>query len=108
MRTNYSYSDGRIRNDGVEFDRIRERSGRNIEKRDIITVDDPRELTRDRDFKNREKDLRTYIANREDLSREELKDFGIGSDLLVNGPRSGGVSCIAAIAVARAGNGDAV
>ncbi len=76
-RTNYSYSDGRVRNDGVEFDRIRERSGRNIEKRNIVTVDDPRELTRNRSGNNRDKEIRTYIAKREDISRDNLRDVKI-------------------------------
>ncbi len=41
VRTNYSYYDGRVRNDGVDYDRIRDRSGRIIEKRNIITYSTP-------------------------------------------------------------------
>jgi len=77
MRTNYSYYDGRVRNEGVEIDRIRERSGRTIEKRNIVTVNDPRELSRDRDSKNRDREIRTYIADRDDISRDDLRDVKI-------------------------------
>ena len=73
MRTNYSYYDGRVRNDGVDFDRIRERSGRTIEKRNLVGVNDPRELSKDRDSKNRNREVRTYFANSDDISREGLK-----------------------------------
>jgi hypothetical protein len=77
VRTNYSYYNGRVRNDGVDFDRIRNRSGRSIEKRNIVTVNDPNELSRDRKSKTRDRELRTYIANREDLSRDGLRDLKV-------------------------------
>jgi len=77
MRTNYSYYDGRVRNEGIDYDRIRERSGRSIEKRNLIGVNDPRELSKDRDSKNRNREVRTYFANSDDFSREGLKDVNI-------------------------------
>ena len=77
MRTNYSYYDGRVRNNGVDFDRIRDRSGRKIETRNLVSVKDPRELTRERDSKNRDKEIRTYFANPDDLTRDGLKDLKI-------------------------------
>jgi hypothetical protein len=77
VRTNYSYSGGRVRNDGIDIDRVREHSGRNIEKKKIILVNDQRELTRERNSKNRDKEIKTYIANRDDISRDELKDIKI-------------------------------
>ncbi len=77
MRTNYSYYDGRVRNDGVDFDRIRERSGRTIEKRNLVGVNDPRELSKDRDSKNRNREVRTYFANSDDISREGLRDVKV-------------------------------
>lgn len=77
VRTNYSYYDGRVRNEGVGFDRIRERSGRTIEKRNLISVNDPGELSRNRDSNNRNREIRTYIANREDMSRDALKDIKV-------------------------------
>lgn len=72
-RTNYSYYNGRIKNEGVEYERVKERSGRNIEKRNIITVNDPVELSRNKS--NRE--VRTYIAKRDDISRDEFRDIKV-------------------------------
>jgi hypothetical protein len=74
MRTNYSYYDGRVRNDGVDFDRIRERSGRNIERRNIVSVNDPNDLSREKIRKTRDKEIRTYFANPDDISRDGLRD----------------------------------
>ena len=77
MRTNYSYYDGRVRNDGVDFDRIRERSGRNIERRDIVSVNDPNDLSREKIRKTRDKEIRTYFANPDDISRDGLRDVKV-------------------------------
>ncbi|HEX9253191.1 MAG TPA: DUF6600 domain-containing protein [Ignavibacteriaceae bacterium] len=77
MRTNYSYYDGRVRNDGVGYNEIRERSGRTIEKRDLVGVSDPRELTKDRDFKRRDTEIRTYFVNKDDISRDGLRDVKV-------------------------------
>ena len=77
MRTNYSYYDGRVRNDGVDFDRIRNRSGRKIEKRNLVTYSNPMELTKERDSKNSNREIRTYIASRDDISRDGLRDVKI-------------------------------
>lgn len=75
-RTNYSYYDGRVRNDGVDFNRVRERSGRDIEKRNLRTVSDPNEIIRNTERDNN-REIRTYIANRDDLSRDGLRDVKI-------------------------------
>lgn len=77
MRTNYSYYDGRVRNDGVDFDKIRDRSGRNIEKRNIVTYSNPMQRTKVRDNDKNNREIRTYIANRDDISRDGLKDVKI-------------------------------
>ncbi|MBK7629477.1 MAG: hypothetical protein IPJ23_01920 [Ignavibacteriales bacterium] len=77
MRTNYSYYEGRVRNDGVDFDRIRERSGRNIEKRNIVTYSNPMQRTKVRDNEKNNREIRTYIASREDISRDGLQDVKI-------------------------------
>ena len=77
MRTNYSYYNGRVRNDGVEYYKISERSGRKIEKRNVVNVSDPRELSNDRDSKNRSREIKTYFANKEDFSRDALKDVKV-------------------------------
>lgn len=77
MRTNYSYYDGRVRNDGVDFDRIRERSGRNIDKRNLVSVNDPNELNRERNGKTRDREIKTYFANPRDISRDGLNEVRI-------------------------------
>lgn len=77
VRTNYSYYDGRVRNEGVDFDRIRERSGRNIERRNIVSVNDPNEITREKITKTRDKEIRTYFANPDDISRDGLRDVKV-------------------------------
>lgn len=77
VRNDYSYYNGRIRNEGVGFDRIRERVGRTIEKRNLVTVNDPRELTKTRNSNDRNREIRTYIANREDISRDGLRDIKV-------------------------------
>ena len=77
VRTNYSYYDGRVRNDGIDYDRIRERSGRTIEKRNLVGVNDPRELSKDRESQNRNKEVRTYFANSDDISRDGLRDVKV-------------------------------
>ena len=75
IRNNYSYYNGRVRNEGIGFDRIRERSGRSIEKRNLVTVNNLTEISRNRNNKDRE--IRTYIAKREDLSRDGLRDIKV-------------------------------
>ena len=77
MRTNYSYYNGRVRNDGVDFDRIRERSGRTIERRNLVTYSNPMEMTKERNSKNRDREIRTYIGNKDDISRDGLSDIKI-------------------------------
>lgn len=77
VRTNYSYYDGRVRNNGVEFDRIREKVGRKIEKRNLVAVKDPNELNRQRNGNIKEREIRTYFADERDLSRDGLRDVKI-------------------------------
>lgn len=72
-RTNYSYYNGKVRNEGVELDRVKQRSGRNIEKRNLITVNDPTEITRNRN----DREVRTYIAGRDDISRDDFRDIKV-------------------------------
>jgi len=76
VRNNYTYYNGRVRNNGVDFDRIRERSGRSIQKRNLVTVNDLSEISRNRD-NSKDREIRTYIANREDLSRDGLRDIKV-------------------------------
>ncbi len=77
VRTNYSYYDGRVRNNGVDFDRIRERVGRTVEKRDLVAVRDPNELERQRTGNTKEREIKTYFADERDLSRDGLRDVKI-------------------------------
>ncbi len=77
MRTNYLYYEGRVKNDGIGYDRVRDRSGRKIEKRNLVTVNDPRELSQVRDSKNSNREIKTYIASRDDISRDSLRDVKI-------------------------------
>lgn len=76
-RYDYRYYNGRVRNEGVDFDLIRKRSGQKIEKRDLITSNDPREFEniRSRDD-NR---IRTFIADRNEIhrDREALREVKI-------------------------------
>ena len=76
VRTNYSYYDGRVRNNGVDYDRIREKSGRSIEKRNLVTVNNPNEITR-KSTSSRDNEIRTYIGNREDISSDGLRDVTV-------------------------------
>jgi hypothetical protein len=73
FRTDYDYSNGRVINRGVGYDLVRERSGRPIRTTEIIRVTDPREVTGNRD-KNI---IRTYVATRQDISRNNLRDITI-------------------------------
>lgn len=76
-RNAYRYYNGRVRNEGVDFDIIRKRSGQKIVKRDLITSNDPREFenTRRRD----EDRIRTFIADRNEIERDRdaLRDVKI-------------------------------
>ncbi len=73
-RNDYRYYNGRIRNEGVDFDLVRKRSGQKIEKRDLITSNDPREFE---NIKRRNDErIRTFIADRNEIERdrEALRD----------------------------------
>ena len=73
FRNDYDYNNGRVINRGVGYDVVRERSGRPIRTREIIRTTDPRVITGNRD-KNV---IRTYVASRQDISRENLRDITI-------------------------------
>lgn len=74
-RTNYSYRNGRVRNNGVDVQIVRTRSGQNIRQRDVLRVSDPgsfnsRNITKD-------KNIRTFYKSRDELTRNEIKDVQI-------------------------------
>ena len=73
FRDDYDYNNGRVINRGIGYDLVRERSGRPIRTREIIRVTDPREVTRNTD-KNV---IRTYVATRQDISRNNIRDITI-------------------------------
>lgn len=67
-RNEYRYYNGRVRNEGVEFDFVRQRAGDSIRKRDIVITDDPRNI----DISNRKNrdQITTFIADREKVNRD--------------------------------------
>ncbi|AFH49506.1 Hypothetical protein IALB_1799 [Ignavibacterium album JCM 16511] len=76
-RYEYKYYNGRVRNEGIDFDLVRKRSGQKIEKRDLITSNDPREFE---NIKRRDEDrIRTFIADRNEIQRdrESLREVKI-------------------------------
>lgn len=79
-RNEYRYSNGRVRNEGVEFDFVRQRAGDSIRKRDIQITDDPRNLNNTR---RRDRDqITTFIADREKVERdrESLRNVEVISE----------------------------
>jgi hypothetical protein len=76
-RTNYGYRNGRVQNRGVDVNYIKVRSGQNIRQRDIVTVNDPRDInTRHLDDNN----VRTFIPSRDELTRNQRTDVRIKND----------------------------
>lgn len=76
-RTNYGYNNGRIQNKGVDVNYVRVRSNDKITERDIVTVRDPGEL-RNSNLDNQ--NVRTYIASRDELTKNERTDVKIQND----------------------------
>ena len=73
FRNDYDYSNGRVINRGIGYDIVRERSGRPIRTREVIRSTDPREVTGNKDRNV----LRTYVATRQDISRNSLRDITV-------------------------------
>lgn len=69
---NYVYVNNRVRNYGVDFDFIRVRSRQDIKKRKIEEVRDPGSLRND--IGRNENVVRTFIADREQFSSDNLKN----------------------------------
>ena len=75
-RTNYGYYNGRIQNRGVDVGYIKTRSGQEIRERDLVRVNDSRELNRDSYGKRdeiRTLDIKREVLERNDLNRMEIK-----------------------------------
>ena len=73
FRNDYDYSNGRVINRGVGYDIVRERSGRPIRTTEIVRTTDPRVVTGNRDNNI----IRTYVATRNDISRNNVRDITI-------------------------------
>ncbi|MBK6914355.1 MAG: hypothetical protein IPH11_12135 [Ignavibacteriales bacterium] len=73
-RTNYNYSNGRIRNYGVDVDYVRVRSKQDIKVRNLQVVRDPNDL---RNNNGRNGDVRTLIVDRDELRKENFKDVEV-------------------------------
>jgi hypothetical protein len=71
FRTDYDYSNGRVINRGVGYDIIRQRGGRPIKTREIVRETDPRQVIGNRDRSV----IRTYIATRNDITRDNVRDI---------------------------------
>ena len=74
-RTNYVNRNGRIRNQGIDINIVRNRSGQNIQERDLIRVSDERTVNRN-DQIERDK-IRTVYKSRDELIRNEVRDTKI-------------------------------
>ncbi len=66
-RNDYSYSNGRIVNRGVDIDYVRKRSGQNIKQREIVRVNNPEEFGRTRDRNV----IRGYMDSRDEIVRRD-------------------------------------
>jgi hypothetical protein len=77
-RTNYVYNNGRIQNRGIDVSYIRNRSGMEIKQRDLVRVNDSRQISRN-DYGKRD-EIRTLDIKREDLERNDLNRMEIKRD----------------------------
>ena len=72
---NYTYRNGRVRNDGVDVKFVRTRSGQKIRERNLKRVSDSRSLNKqkpdDRD------NIKTFYRSRDELIKNDLKDVKI-------------------------------
>lgn len=74
-RNNYGYRNGRVVNNGVDINYVRERTNQNIRQRNIVAVSDYKEVEKYRGKDTGE--IRTFIASRDELTRTEVKDVKI-------------------------------
>jgi hypothetical protein len=74
-RHDYDYRNGRIVNRGVDFDYIKKRSGQDIKVRDIVRVNDVKEVEK---YGGKNDDVvRTFVASREEISKTRSNDVKI-------------------------------
>jgi len=74
-RNNYTYRNGRVRNNGVDVNIVRARSGQKIRKRDLQRVSDTRSLVKER--LDDQSNIKTFYRSRDELVSSELKDVKI-------------------------------
>lgn len=68
VRNNYNYYNGRVRNEGIDFDLIRKRTGQTIERRELVVTNNPNEF--ERVDRSNDKRIRTFIADRNEIERD--------------------------------------
>ena len=74
-RNNYGYRDGRVVNNGVDINYVRERTGQNIKQHDIVGVSDYKEVEKYRGKDNEA--IRTFMPSRDELTRTNVKNVKI-------------------------------
>lgn len=77
-RTNYSYYNGRIRNNGVDVSFIEKRTGQKIRQTNIRTETDPGRTIYDKNRDISRDGLRTFYVDKNELSRQNnLRDIEV-------------------------------
>lgn len=76
-RTNYTYYNGRVRNNGIDVSFVEKRSGQKIRQRNIQTFNDPGKVVYDRKRDLERDNIRTFYADKNELSRENLRDIEV-------------------------------
>ncbi|MGB5847146.1 MAG: DUF6600 domain-containing protein, partial [Ignavibacteriaceae bacterium] len=74
-RNNYTYRNGRVRNNGVDVKIVRKRSGQKIRERDLERVSDTRSLHKERVDDQRK--IKTFYRSRDELVSNEINDVKI-------------------------------
>ena len=74
-RNNYTYRNGRVRNNGVDVNIVRTRSGQKIRERDLQRVTDTRSMHKEKLDDQRK--IKTFYRSRDELVSNELKDVKI-------------------------------
>ncbi len=74
-RNNYGYRNGRVVNNGVDINYVRERTNQNIRQRNIVAVSDYKEVEK---FRGKDTEaIRTFVASKDQLTRTDVRDVKI-------------------------------
>lgn len=76
-KTNYAYYNGKVRNNGIDVNFIEKRTGQRIRQTSINTVNDPRQVVYDKSRDITRDGLRTFYVDKNELSRENLRDIEV-------------------------------